>query len=177
MAAKILLTEDHLRQIEVVAGYGLTEAAIAHVLGLDPRTFRRRKRDEAAVLSALEKGKAKAEHQVGQALFTKATSGDLGAIVWWEKTRAGRRDTTHHQHTGGEPGDAGIKTAGDFAQRDREAREWFLRELGTMERRMAAARDLPLPGSPVEPDPDDTATDNADENGRPVRRGYLRGNG
>jgi len=141
--AKIPLTEADLRQIEVLAGYGLTQAAIAHVLGMDPRTFRRRKQDEAAVLSALEKGKAKAEHQVGQALFTKATGGDLGAIVWWEKTRAGRRDTTHLQHTGGIPTDAAIRTAGYITERDREARDWFLKELATMEQRLEAAPRLP----------------------------------
>lgn len=95
---RIAITPDHLRQIEQLAGYGLTEAAIAHVIGVDPRTFRRRKDDEDAVVSALEKGKSKAEGIIGQALFNKAKNGDLGAIVWWEKTRGGRVDSSQVRH-------------------------------------------------------------------------------
>lgn len=86
------ITAKHLRQIETLAGYGLTEKQIACVIGLSAATFRRRKEDEDRVLSALEKGQAVAQSVIAQALFVKARNGDLGAIVWWEKTRAGRRE-------------------------------------------------------------------------------------
>lgn len=99
---RIELTDDHIRQIESLAGYGLTEAAIARVLGMSHDTFTRRKQDHERVLRALEKGKAYAESIVGQALYIKAKSGDLGAIIWWEKTRAGRHEKvvteTHVKH-------------------------------------------------------------------------------
>lgn len=88
----IEITDQMIRQIEVLAGYGLTEAAIAHVIGVDPRTFRRRKEDEERVLSALEKGKAVAEGVIGKALFQRAQAGDMTAVIWWERTRAGRRE-------------------------------------------------------------------------------------
>ena len=54
-------------------------------------TFREKKQ-QARVSSALEKGKAVAERQIGEALFTLAKGGNLGAIIWWEKTRAGRKE-------------------------------------------------------------------------------------
>jgi hypothetical protein len=79
--------------MEMLAGLGLTEASIARIIGMAPRTLRDKKQEDA-VAAALEKGKAKAEQQVAKALFTKAKGGDLGAIVWWEKTRAGRTDRT-----------------------------------------------------------------------------------
>lgn len=97
---KIEITEDNLRQIEVLAGYGMTEAAIANVLGISERTFRTNKNTEEVVLAALEKGKAKAASIIGQALFEKAKKGDLGAIVWWEKTRAGRTERVRTEITG-----------------------------------------------------------------------------
>lgn len=93
------ITDDHLRQIEALAGYGLTEAAIAHVIGLSPATFRRKK-NEARVMSALQKGKALAEATVSKALFERAKEGDLTAIIWWEKTRAGRTDKHAIEHSG-----------------------------------------------------------------------------
>lgn len=99
----IKLSDDHLRQIETLAGYGLTEAAIAHVVGISERTWLRKKQSPE-VLAALQKGKALAESQIGRALYVKAVGGDLGAIVWWEKTRAGRVDATQVRHADAEGG-------------------------------------------------------------------------
>lgn len=94
------ITAEHIEQVQILAGYGLTETQIAHVIGLSPATFRRRKEDEEAVLSALEKGQAVAQSVIAQALYNKAKAGDLGAIVWWEKTRAGRYETHRTELTG-----------------------------------------------------------------------------
>lgn len=87
------ISDDQILEIERMAGYGLSEAQIAHCLDLSPMTFRRNKRTHEAVLSAIQKGKALAEQKIGGRLFDKALDGDLGAIVWWEKTRADRRET------------------------------------------------------------------------------------
>ena len=97
---KKTLTDDHIGQIEALSGYGLTEAAIAHIMAMHPNTFRARKEDDERVSVALEKGKAIAEGQVGKALYVKAIGGDLGAICWWEKTRAGRKEVSRQEHTG-----------------------------------------------------------------------------
>ncbi len=85
------ITDAQLKEIETLAGYGLTNAQIANVLGMAPRTFRDKKQ-ETRVSAALLKGKAVAERQIGEALFTLAKGGNLGAIIWWEKTRAGRKE-------------------------------------------------------------------------------------
>lgn len=92
----IVLTPEHLRQIETMAGLGLTEAAIASVLDMHPETLRHKKHI-AEVSRALSRGKAKAEMIVGQALFTRAKGGEIKAITWWEMTRAGRSARTHVQ--------------------------------------------------------------------------------
>src|SRR3990167_419381 len=95
----IEVTPDHLRQIEVLAGYGMTEASIAWVIGMCPDTFRVKKSKDERIPRALEKGKAGAETKIGEALYTKAINGDLGAIVWWEKTRANRYERSRHELT------------------------------------------------------------------------------
>jgi hypothetical protein len=69
-------------------------------MGMHPDTFRARKREHDRVLRAIENGKAKAENEIGRTLFDKAKAGDLGAIVWWEKTRADRRETVKQEITG-----------------------------------------------------------------------------
>ena len=92
------ITPENLKQVETLAGYGLTEAQIAHTLDMSSRTFRRRKNGngvrevKSEVLSALERGKALAEGEVGKALYHKAVGGDVAAIRWYEMTRAGRTE-------------------------------------------------------------------------------------
>lgn len=87
----IVIGPQELSQMEALAGYGLTEAAIAAVLGMTSRTLREKKHAEE-VSSALARGKAKAEGRVGKALYERAIAGDIQAIRWWETTRAGRSD-------------------------------------------------------------------------------------
>lgn len=41
------------------------------------------------VVALYKKAKVKAKLKVGQTLFQKASNGDLGAIIWYEKTRCG----------------------------------------------------------------------------------------
>ena len=60
-------------EIKALAGYGLTETAIAAVKGMHERTFRRRKAADPALVSALSEGKALAEANVGKALYQLAT--------------------------------------------------------------------------------------------------------
>jgi hypothetical protein len=86
------LTDRDIVQVEKLAGYGLTEAAIAHILDLGSRTFRDKKAADARILAALEKGRAVAEGKVGKAIYVRALKGDMTAAIWWEKTRANRSD-------------------------------------------------------------------------------------
>lgn len=94
------ITADHVRLIETAAGYGLTEAAIARLVGCSPRSFYTKKGLRADVVAALERGKALAGLNVGKALYTRAIGGEVPAIIWWEKTRQNRADTVRKEHTG-----------------------------------------------------------------------------
>lgn len=84
------LTGEMLDRAEKMAGYGMTAAQIASVLGFSERTLFRRMNDDERFAAALEAGRAKAAESVGRALFHKATDGDVNAIKWWEMTRERR---------------------------------------------------------------------------------------
>lgn len=86
----IIITDEMLRKIELMAGWGLSLAQIAAVIGISMGSLVKKKTDEERVFRALEAGKAKAEARVGKSLFERATDGDVAAIRWWEMTRARR---------------------------------------------------------------------------------------
>ena len=78
------------RQVEAMAGFGVPEADIAGVIGIDPKTLRRHYRDE------LKQGHVKANARVAESLYRKATSDgaqSVTAAIFWLKTRAGWKET------------------------------------------------------------------------------------
>jgi hypothetical protein len=89
-----LPTAAERRQVEAMAGYGIPEADIARVLGIDPKTLRKHYRDE------LDTGHVRANARVAEALFRKAT-GDhrqsVTAAIFWLKTRARWKETSVHE--------------------------------------------------------------------------------
>jgi hypothetical protein len=97
---KKTLSATQIAEVERLAGLGLNERKIAYVMGMAPNTFTRTKREQVRVSEAIEKGRAAAEDKVASKLFDKALTGDLGAIVWWEKTRADRRETVKQEISG-----------------------------------------------------------------------------
>lgn len=109
------ITADHIRLIETAAGYGLTEAAIARLVGCSPETFYRRKGIRPDILTALERGKALAALNVGKALYTKAIKGDVPAITWYEKTRQNRSEISRLEHSG--PDGSPISISSDVRDR------------------------------------------------------------
>ena len=78
------------RNVEALAGYGVPEADIAGVVGVDPKTLRKHYRQE------LRYGHVKANAKVAENLFRKAT-GDgresVIAAIFWMKTRAQWKET------------------------------------------------------------------------------------
>ena len=74
-----------------MAGYGVPEADIAGVIGVDPKTLRKHYRSE------LDHGHVKANAKVAENLYRKAT-GDgresVIAAIFWLKTRAGWKETS-----------------------------------------------------------------------------------
>lgn len=101
---RITFTDAQLRQVEVLAGYGLAECEIAYALGVHPNTLANRKRDTDALAEAIARGKAKAAGLIGEALFKRAKNGDVPAIKWWEQTRRGLAEKQQHEHTGKDGG-------------------------------------------------------------------------
>ena len=85
------------RQVEALAGYGIPEADIAGVVGIDPKTLRRHYRHE------LDHGHVKANAKVAENLFRKATGEGREAVtaaIFWLKTRAGWRETPQTHEVG-----------------------------------------------------------------------------
>jgi hypothetical protein len=79
------------RQVETLAGYGIPEAEIAGLLGIDAKTLRKHYRQE------LNLGHTKANAKVAESLFRKATGEgcqSTTAAIFWLKARAGWKETT-----------------------------------------------------------------------------------
>src|SRR5690349_12449378 len=89
------------RQVEAMAAYGVPEASIARVIGIDAKTLRKHYRDE------LDLGAVKANSRMAENLYRKAM-GDgpqsVTATIFWLKTRARWKETSIQEHTGAEGG-------------------------------------------------------------------------
>jgi hypothetical protein len=87
--------------VEALAGYGVPEAEIAEVVGVDPKTLRKHYRVE------LKQGHTKANARVAENLYRKATGEGREAVtaaIFWLKTRAHWRETSAHEISGPEGG-------------------------------------------------------------------------
>ena len=83
------------RQVEALAAYGIPEADISGVVGIDAKTLRKYYREE------LDLGETKANAQVAGFLFNSAKNGNVTAQIFWLKTRAKWREVpTELRHSG-----------------------------------------------------------------------------
>jgi hypothetical protein len=91
-------TDETRKVVQNATGMGFNHEDICQLLGIkDPKTLRRRYRKE------LNAGLPMAKLQVATTLFKKACDGNMTAIIWWEKTRAGRSDRLMLTTPPGEP--------------------------------------------------------------------------
>jgi hypothetical protein len=74
------------KQVETLAAYGIPEWDISRVVGIDPKTLRKYYADE------LDLGETKANAQVAGFLFAACRAGNVGAQIFWLKTRARWRE-------------------------------------------------------------------------------------
>lgn len=86
-------------QVAELAGRGLSQAEICLVIGVSEGTLYSRKRESEVFEEAIKRGRAVAADAVANKLYEMATKGDLGAIVWWEKTRRGLSDKVQQHIT------------------------------------------------------------------------------
>jgi len=86
-------TEAQRQLVQLHATIGTRHDTIADIIGIDAKTLRKHYRDE------LDQSMAKANAQIGGALFNKAKGGDTAAMIFWMKTRAGWREKQDINHT------------------------------------------------------------------------------
>jgi hypothetical protein len=82
-------TDEERELVQRMSAVGITQESIARVLrdGIDVKTLRKHFRNE------LDTALIHANAAVSGALYTKALTGDTQSIIWWEKTRQGRKAT------------------------------------------------------------------------------------
>jgi hypothetical protein len=83
-------------RIEALAGYGLSGAEIAHVLGIGEETLL------SHHAGLIESGRIKSNARVAESLFRKATGEGYGAVtaaIFWLKTRARWKETSVQELT------------------------------------------------------------------------------
>lgn len=91
-------TKEQRLIVELAVANGFTRAQIATLLETSVDSLERHCRTE------LETGDVKAGVKISAALNKKAMAGDTAAIIWWEKTRRGMKDTSRQEHTGKDGG-------------------------------------------------------------------------
>lgn len=81
--------ELDLQKVEEYAGLGLTREEIALSLGVSYSTLNRRVKESEEVDAAMKRGRAKANIKVGNALMKAIEGGNVTAIIFYLKARAG----------------------------------------------------------------------------------------
>ena len=81
--------ELDLEKVEEYAGLGLTREEIALSLGVSYSTLNRRVKESEEVDAAMKRGHAKANIKVGNALMKAIEGGNVTAIIFYLKARAG----------------------------------------------------------------------------------------
>lgn len=99
-------TDQIRKQVETMSGMGLTQEAMASVLGLSVDTLFLYYKD------VLESGKAKANFEVIKSLYKNATTmNNVTAQIFWAKTQLKWRDTTAVEISGPNGGPVEISEA------------------------------------------------------------------
>lgn len=80
-------SKDGLILIEGWARDGLTEEQIAHNMGIHRSTLFRWRKQSEDICNALKRTKEIVDREVENALYKKALSGDVTAMIFWLKNR------------------------------------------------------------------------------------------
>jgi hypothetical protein len=87
MARKAFLPTDAMRKkVQSLAARGVRHEDIAAIVDCDAKTLRKYFRDE------LDRGMAEANAEIAGCLFDQAKGGNVGAQIFWLKTRAHWRE-------------------------------------------------------------------------------------
>jgi predicted transcriptional regulator len=80
-------TSTHCDKAREMASRGLTVAQIASCLGISETTLYKKQNEYAEFMDAIKRGRAEGINQVSNALFEKATQGNVTAMIYYLKTR------------------------------------------------------------------------------------------
>lgn len=111
------LTDEGLLLIESWARAGLVEEQIAKNMGVSRTSLSNWKNQYPEILEALKKGKSVVDFEIENALFEKALSGDIRAIIFWLKNRKPKEWRDKQEAT--------IKTSINIDERSKLIREWL----------------------------------------------------
>jgi hypothetical protein len=93
MARKPFVVNEAVREkVRHLAGIGVRQDDIAKIIGCDPKTLRKRCRED------LDCGVAEANALVSGYLFANAKAGNVAAQIFWLKTRANWRERAVSEH-------------------------------------------------------------------------------
>lgn len=106
--------EIDIDKVQRLASEGLSHAEIAARLGVSEDTIGRRKKQSAVFAEALKRGQSLANAEVSNQLFNLCKSGNLGALVWWEKTRKQYSERT--EITGANNGPITVEYVNDWRE-------------------------------------------------------------
>ncbi len=88
-----------IKRAEELASLGLTQEQIAGCLGISERTLYNRKRESEELSIAIERGTARGIEQIANALFESALGGNITAMIFFLKTRAGWSEKQYLEYT------------------------------------------------------------------------------
>lgn len=94
----ISLTEAQKAEVETLASV-LSAEQIADFFAISRRTFYSMMARDEEIAARYKRGKAKAIGAIAQGLINKARGGDTASMIFFLKTQAGWRETTHIEHT------------------------------------------------------------------------------
>jgi transcriptional regulator with XRE-family HTH domain len=95
---KLKPTEEQRRMVKTMTAMGAKQEDVAARIGVrSPKTLRKYFRDE------LDQGASEANLAIAQTLFKVAQAGDVRAIVFWLRSRAGWRDRPDFEPSGSPP--------------------------------------------------------------------------
>lgn len=95
---EITLTDEQRIQVEALAAY-LSQEQIADYFGIGKTTWFAILQRDPDISERYKRGKAKAVGAVAQNLIKKARDGDNACMMFYLKTQAGWRETSHVDHT------------------------------------------------------------------------------
>lgn len=91
-------TDELRKQVTSAVIAGVQQDTIAKIVGIAPMTLRKHYRDE------LDYGSDRANSEIAKTLYQQALDGNVGALIFWAKTRMGWRETNRTELTGADGG-------------------------------------------------------------------------